>query len=100
MFNEKINPTGVKIYLEEISINPKELLKEIGNKLANVYQTAYNIKFSEPELSKTINSIASAAYEMKWTTGIKRVFVQKIIPAFHQLRRSGREVTAEEIGLK
>ena len=100
IFDEKINPTGVKIYLEEIPIEPKELLQQIGKKLAIVYQTAFSVEFNEPELSKTINNITDAAYEMRWDTGIKRVFVQKIIPAFHQLRRSGSEVTTEDIGLK
>ncbi len=97
VFDEKINPTGVKIYLEKIPIEPKELLKEIGKKLANVYQIAFNTKFNEIPLMKTINNITDAAYEERWDTGIKRVFVQNIIPAFYQLRRTGKEVTPEDI---
>lgn len=100
VFDEKINPTGVKIYLEKIPIEPKELLKEIGIKLANVYQIAFNTKFNEIPLMKTISNITDAAYEERWDTGIKRVFVQNIIPAFNQLRRTGKEVTPEDIGLK
>jgi len=100
IFDEKINPTGVKIYLDKIPIEPKDLLKEIGKKLAVVYQKAYNVQFNDKELIKTINNITDMAYEKKWDTGIKRVFVQNIIPAFNQLRRSEKAATAEDIDFK
>jgi len=36
IFDTEINPTGVKIYLENIPIEPIELLQEIGKKLARI----------------------------------------------------------------
>jgi hypothetical protein len=100
VFDEKINPTGVKIYLENIPIEPKALLKKIGKKLAKIYQIAYNVDFDEKTLNETIINITNAAYEKRWDTGIKRVFVQNIIPAFHKLRVSDKVVKPEDIGMK
>lgn len=99
VFDAEINPTGVKIKLEEIPIKPVELLKEIGLKLARVYEIAYGVKFDADAFKETIKNIAEAAYERKLEIGYKRLFVQNIIKAFHILRRTGKSVTPEDIGL-
>jgi len=96
---DEINPTGVKIYLENIPIEPVELLKEIGKKLAEIYEIAYGVKFDADVLKETIRNIAEAAYERKLEIGYKRLFVQNIIKAFHKLRRTGEAVTPEDIGM-
>ncbi|MCW3135351.1 MAG: ATP-binding protein [Canidatus Methanoxibalbensis ujae] len=99
IFDTEINPTGVKIYLENIPIEPVELLKEIGKKLAEIYEIAYGVKFDADALKETIRNIAEAAYERKLEIGYKRLFVQNIIKAFHKLRRTGEAVTPEDIGM-
>jgi len=99
IFDTEINPTGVKIYLENIPIEPVELLQEIGKKLAEIYEIAYSVKFDANALKETIKNIAEAAYERKLEIGYKRLFVQNIIKAFHKLRRTGEVVTPEDIGM-
>jgi len=99
IFDTEINPTGIKIYLENIPIEPVELLQEIGKKLARIYEIAYSVKFDADALKETIKNIAEAAYERKWEIGYKRLFVQNIIKAFHKLRKTGKAVTSEDIGM-
>jgi len=99
VFDTEINPTGVKIYLEKIPIESIELLNEIGKKLAQVYEIAYDVQFDKNVLEKTIENIARAAYERKYDIGYKRFFVQNIIKAFHKLRKTGRVVSPEDIGM-
>ncbi|UYZ39803.1 MAG: ATP-binding protein [Candidatus Methanospirare jalkutatii] len=99
IFDTEINPNGVKIYLENIPIEPVELLQEIGKKLAEIYEIAYSVKFDTNALKETIRNIAEAAYERKLEIGYKRLFVQNIIKAFHKLRRTGEVVTPEDIGM-
>jgi len=99
VFDTEINPTGIKIYLENIPIDAVELLKEIGRKLANIYEIAYSVEFDRDKLEKTIENIANAAYERKLEIGYKRLFVQNIIKAFHKLRKTGEVVKPEDIGM-
>lgn len=100
VFNTEINPSGVKIYLENIPMEPVELLKEIGKKLAKIYEIAYSVRFDAGKLEETIKNIAEATYEKKLETGHKRLFVQNIINAFHVLRKTDKAVTPEDIGLE
>lgn len=99
VFDMNINPTGVKIYLEKIPIEPVELLKEIGEKLARIYEIAYSVKFDADALNETIRNIAEAAYGRKLETGYKRQFVKSIIEAFHRLRNTGEVVIPEDINM-
>lgn len=89
VFNAETNPTGVKIYLEEVSADPVELLADIGKKLSTIYEVAYNTKFETSALNETIADIAKAAYERKLEIGYKREFVKNLIKALHKLRKTG-----------
>lgn len=93
---DTINPTGVKIYLDKIPTELTELLKEIGIKLAKIYEKAYDTKFDKEALNTTIESIASAFNQRKFEPGYKRLFVQSIIQAFNRLRKTGRAVTSDD----
>ncbi|HUW66928.1 MAG TPA: hypothetical protein VMW20_02665, partial [Candidatus Nanoarchaeia archaeon] len=81
--------TGVKIYLEEVSADPVELLADIGRKLSTIYEVAYSTKFETSVLNETIVDIAKAAYERKLEIGYKREFVKNLIKALHKLRKAG-----------
>lgn len=99
VFNSKLNPTGVKIYLEKIPSESIENLKEIGRKLAKIYEIAYGIKFEQESLEKTIDGVSQAVYEKKFEVGYKRLFVQSIVKAFHVMRQTKKPVSREEIEL-
>ena len=97
IFDDEINPTGIKIYLEKISIETIDLLEEIGQKLAKIYELAYDINFDDTLLKKTINNIATYSDERMYDIGVKRLFVQDVIKAFNILKRKGKEVNADDI---
>lgn len=88
VFDAETNPTGVKIYLEETSADPIELLADIGRKLSAIYEVAYSVKFETGALDETIADVAKAAYERKLEIGYKREFVKNVIEALHRLRKT------------
>jgi len=99
IFDEEINPTGAKIYLNRIPIEPIELLMKIGLKLAKTYEVAYKISFGKDALNGTLENIANEAYKRKLETGYKRLFVKNIIKAFHKLRKSEKLIIPEDIDM-
>jgi hypothetical protein len=99
IFDGELNPTGVKIYLNRIPMEPVELLKEIGRKLAQTYEVAYETSFEEEVLEETLDNIAQEAYKRKLETGYKRLFVKHIINAFHKIRKSGKALIPEDINM-
>lgn len=97
IFSSKLNPTGVKIYLERIPSESTESLKEIGRKLSKIYEVAYGTKFEQDSVEITIENISRAVYAKKFEIGYKRLFVQSIIKAFHIMRETKKPVSIEEI---
>ncbi|MFW6173044.1 MAG: hypothetical protein ACOC5T_04805, partial [Elusimicrobiota bacterium] len=59
---------------------------------------AYQTNFVEEEREKTIKNVVNAAYEYRFfETGIMRLFVQRIIEAFHIMRNNqGVGLTQEQ----
>lgn len=90
VFEGAINPSGVKIYLEHLEKDPKAFLKEVGEKLARIYEIAYDHSFDPDILDENLKEIARRAYEEKFgEIGYKRGFVQQVIGSFHELRHEG-----------
>ena len=95
---EALNPSGVKVELEKIVTDPVPFLCEIGNKLKNVYEIAYDHKFVNSAVKDTIDKFAEVAYEQRFgDIGYKRLFVQTIIRAFHFLRQKGTSASPEDL---
>lgn len=75
-----------------------DFLKNIGLKLKNIYETAYNITFKEEDVEKTIDMIANYALEQRFgDIGYKRLFVQKCIFGFEFLRQQGNIPSNEDL---
>jgi len=95
---DTLNPTGVKIELEKLSIEPLKFLEEVGDKLKRIYEVAYGYRFDGAASQKTIRTVAEAAYEQRYgDIGYKRLFVQKLIQAFHFLRQKGHPASPEDL---
>ena len=91
---ETLNPIGVKIELEKIIGEPHEFLCEVGKKLSDIYQKAYDYKFNGASLEETIELVAKTSYEERFgDIGYKRLFVQNTIKAFNYLRLTGKSPT-------
>lgn len=94
------NPAGVKIFLDKIWSDPVERLQEIGIKLADIYQIAYDVTFDDARKADVVNRVAEAAYEQRFAAeGFKRLFVQSIVKALG-LMRSNLPVELKELGLE
>ena len=82
------NPSGVKIYLENLKVDPIELLTEIGGKLYEIYTISFPTNIPHPLVEGANKLIAEAALEERFgDIGYKRLFVQAAIRAFHQFRK-------------
>lgn len=96
---EEINPTGIKIDLEKLPVEPIELLIEIGNKLRRVYEVAYGCNLDENAAQGTIKMIAEEAYKQRFSDiGYKRIFVQTLIKGLSHLRIKNIPPTKQELG--
>jgi hypothetical protein len=87
------NPTGVKINLESVGGDPEEFLKEVGQKLAAIYERAYDYSFTSSPLNEKIQKVAKAVLEKKFgEINYRRLFVQEIIKTFHEMRSTSATV--------
>ncbi|MEO0128462.1 MAG: BREX system ATP-binding domain-containing protein [candidate division WOR-3 bacterium] len=83
----RINPVGVKIDLERIEVAPEDFLLKLGEKLARVFESAYDIEFDQNILTKSIKNIANSALEMQMLDiSYRRIFVVGMIEALQQIR--------------
>ncbi|GMV42759.1 MAG: hypothetical protein AMXMBFR64_44750 [Myxococcales bacterium] len=83
-----VNPTGVRIDLERVmGGEPVALLREIGQRLADIFQAAFAVTLAEDRVALALRLVAEAAYEQRFgDIGYKRVFVQGAVRALHSLR--------------
>jgi hypothetical protein len=84
----RVNPSGVRIQLEELDLPPKDFLVELGKRLSYIYESAYSpFKFEKEALMRSIISFAEEAYNERYAdVGYRRLFVKGIIQGFHILR--------------
>lgn len=97
---DSFNPTGVRIELERLSMDPIEFLLEVGNKLKQIYEIAYDCNLDHQLSRETISLVAKSAYDQRYgDIGYKRLFVQNVIKAFHFLKNKGKAPTFEDLEL-
>uniref|UniRef100_A0A7V4TWW1 ATP-binding protein n=1 Tax=Candidatus Caldatribacterium saccharofermentans TaxID=1454753 RepID=A0A7V4TWW1_9BACT len=93
-----LNPTGVKINLEELPLQGVELLMEIGENLKRIYELAYSCVLDSNISQDMVRRVAEAAYNQRFgDIGYKRLFVQKCIQALHFLREKGQPPSLAEL---
>jgi hypothetical protein len=83
------NPTGVKIRLDHLELDPVPLLVRIGLRLSKIYEVGYT-KFGidDPSvIAGLLDQLAKKAYEQRFgDIGYKRIFVQAAVRLFHLIR--------------
>jgi len=93
-----INPTGVKIELEDAISEPLPFLHEVGRKLVRVYEEAYQKEFAETSYIPMIDIIAKWSLEKSFQdAAYKRLFVQKLVEGLHFLRAENRVPSQNEL---
>jgi len=99
VFDDRLNPTGVKIALERLEERhePLQTLVEIGRRLESIYEKAYNFQFPPAQTDKLISRVANECYEKRFgDIGYKRLFVQELIRNFHEVRRERQTSSGSE----
>jgi hypothetical protein len=82
------NPLGVKINLENIGIPPEDFLKSLGNKLADIFEIAYDFKFDRNKLKEVLNYLTESSLEYQFDVSYRRIFVISAIEVFQRMRKN------------
>lgn len=91
------NPTGVKLYLEQISKDPVGLLTEIGVRLAAVYEVAMGVELDRGPLLQGIKSVAAECYEDRFADiSHRRRFVQFAVELLRMAHRGENVALSRE----
>ena len=94
----RINPMGVKINLEDIGVDAKDFLRELGFKLANVFETAYEYRLDENTLNDSLNNMIDAALEFQaLDVSYRRIFVIGVIEIFHRIKEHSVSIKKDEV---
>ncbi len=81
------NPVGVRVNLEELGIEPVELLKQLGSRLTRLFEIAYEVTLAPARTEATIRQLAELAVAaFAFDVGYRRLFVVAAVEALHQLR--------------
>ncbi len=89
----RINPMGVKINLENIGVNAGEFLKRLGERLAMIFEKAYETQFDDRSRQSTIGNMVDSAVDLQsLDVSYRRLFVIGIIEAFQIMRADQRVI--------
>ncbi len=81
------NPVGVRINLEDLGIEPVELLRQLGSRLTELFQAAYEVTLVPARSEAAIRELAQLAVSaFAFDVGYRRLFVVAAVEALHQLR--------------
>jgi hypothetical protein len=93
----RVNPMGVKVNLEDIGVDPTGFLTELGNKLARVFQVAYDCRLEEDTLHESLKNMVDAALEFQaLDISYRRIFVIGTVEIFHRLKERMAVIKKEE----
>ena len=88
-----INPSGVKIDLEEIGIEPTLFLTRVGEKLGVLYNRAYCTEIENHLVKNRADVLADVCYKERYADiGYRRVFVKTFIQVLHSLKNDPDKV--------
>lgn len=89
----KVNPMGVKINLEDIGMTAEKFLKQLGEKLARIFEISYFFEFNKDVLHESFKNIIDATLESQFLdVSYRRIFVVSIIDAFQQIKDNNKPI--------
>jgi hypothetical protein len=92
IYQDYVNPSGVKIELDKIIGRDEDLLPVLGQRLAEVFQVAHNIRFDAQAVARLSQTTSESALEDRYSDqGVKRLFVQRMIQGLRELRATQME---------
>jgi hypothetical protein len=85
---DRINPTGVKIMLDDVWADPIPTLAEVGQKLAHIYEVGYDCTLDAQNVTDHAVQLAEEAYEQRFgDVGYRRLFVQNMVATLSRIAR-------------
>jgi len=99
VFDSDLNPSGVRLLLEQVLPNNSEYLSDIGYKLAYLHEVAYHQPFEDEDaLENLITRVAERSLQRRYLVpGYRRLFVQALSSALTVLRQEGRTLSHHEL---
>ncbi len=99
VFDSDLNPSGVRLLLEQLLPDDTDHLSDIGYKLAYLHEVAYHQPFEDEDaLADTITRVAERSLQRRYVIpGYRRLFVQALSNALTVLRREGRALSQGEL---
>jgi hypothetical protein len=99
VFDSDLNPSGVRLLLEQLLPDGADHLSDIGYKLAYLHEVAHHHPFEDEDaLEDTITRIAERSLQRRYVVpGYRRLFVQALSSALRILQQQGRTVSASEL---
>lgn len=99
VFDSDLNPSGVRLLLEQILPDDAEHLCDIGYKLAYLHEVAHRHPFDDEDaLEDIITRVAERSLQRRYIIpGYRRLFVQALSSALTVLRREGRALSPGEL---
>ncbi len=102
VFDNELNPAGVKIELERTVGTDDEValafLHEVGEKLAHVFEKAYQTTLKPDACRGAIELAARTAHEERFgDIGYRRLFVQRLVRGLHFVRAKGMAPSKDEL---
>jgi hypothetical protein len=93
-----VNPAGVRLELDNVISDPATFLRDVGEKIVPIYNTAYGQTLETSKTNKLIGILADWAVRQRFAdAGYKRLFVQRLIGGLGVVHRQGRVPTPEEL---
>ncbi len=89
------NPFSVQISLDHLDYPGEELLRLIGEKLLNVYETAYEMNFNHELQRENIAALAASCASLL-STSHRRHFVKSLVTMLTEQRVTGEHLYEED----
>lgn len=98
VFDSDLNPSGVRLLLEQVLPADTDHLNDIGYKLAYLHEVAHHHPFDDAALEDIITRVAERSLQRRYVVpGYRRLFVQALSSALTVLRREGRVLSSSEL---
>lgn len=86
IYQDYLNPSGVRIELDKIIGQDEDLLPTLGQKLAEIFQVAYRTQLDAQAVAKLSQEVSKSALDERMgDVGVKRLFVQRMIQGLREL---------------
>lgn len=82
-----VNPVGVRVNLDDLGMEPEEFLRQLGARLATVFEAAYGVELPAERRERVIGLLARLAVTaFMLDISYRRLFVVSLVEALHKLR--------------